>query len=59
VIGTRLPASTTLANSTNSPSPVVFDDASAMLGDLGSITSWRIAFSAASVSSSSSPISRE
>jgi hypothetical protein len=52
-------ASTTLANSINNPSPVVLTMRPRCSLILGSPSSRRIALNAASVPSSSSPISRE
>ena len=52
-------ASTTLANSMSNPSPVVLTMRPRCSLTLGSPSSRRIAFSAASVPSSSAPISRE
>jgi len=52
-------ASTTLASSTGRPSPVVLTMRPLCSAIVGSANSHRIAFSTASVPSSSAPISRE
>jgi hypothetical protein len=59
VLERLLTASTTLANSTSSPSPVVLTMRPRYSAIVGSITSARSAFSRRNVPSSSAPISRE